>query len=187
LFSNFLFSNFLLFLFINYLKNNEAVRDIQEGEEISISYVDSSIDKDEKVRLLATQYFIHHECSQTDREALEANNKSKLISMKSKIKEQKKKAKEAMAATKTKSASPPTSSVPPTAPIPSALTPSTVEQEDIIEIDASSSGNVIDADHGEKEKLLNSKNKLEMELKKLSIERDKLRIAVAEKKEKDTN
>jgi|TARA_B100000795_G_scaffold269352_1_gene258488 hypothetical protein len=122
-----------------------AVRDMKEGEEITITYVDPSLSKDEKIRLLATQYFIHEVTSHEDTSP-ESVTTDKDVPLEI--------------------------STDPPAP---TTTPETeIKIPDIVEIEASAES-VIDADYALEAELRTEQLRLQQEMNELGIENHKLR------------
>ena len=160
-----------------------AVRPIAAGEEITISYVDPSLEKEQKTRLLSTQYFIHEEgTSSTDKEAHKSNQQAKISAFQSKIKKNKKKKKkkkvvvaeaEAEAEEAVKEKAPKENAPPPPPTVEEEkkmTTPSTTQVDTIMEIEASATGTVIDADYAEEATLLLEQERLKREVDLLAKE-----------------
>ena len=134
-----------------------AVRDIAAGEEVTITYVDPSIPSAEKIRLLATQYFIHEGRSVTDKDAHKSKFEDKKKKLLQKIKSEKSK----------------------------IITTESEEKEkakinipDIVEIEASAEGTIIDADHTLEAELRLEQLRLQEELESLGNEHDALKKEV---------
>ena len=158
-----------------------AVRPIAAGEEITISYVDPSLEKEQKTRLLSTQYFIHEEgTSSTDKEAHKSNQQAKIRAFQSKIKKNKKKKKkkkvvvaEAEVEEAVKEKAPKENAPPPPPTVEEEkkmTTPSTTQVDTIMEIEASATGTVIDADYAEEATLLLERERLKREVDLLAKE-----------------
>jgi len=165
-----------------------AVRPIAAGEEITISYVDPSLEKEQKTRLLSTQYFIHEEgTSSTDKEAHKSNQQAKISAFQSKIKKNKKKKKkkkvvvaeaEAEAEEAVKEKAPKENAPPPPPTVEEEkkmTTPSTTQVDTIMEIEASATGTVIDADYAEEATLLLEQERLKREVDLLAKESEELK------------
>ena len=123
-----------------------AVRDIAVGEEISITYVDPSLETEEKIRLLATQYFIHEEEKEEEKEEKKEEEKEEDPIAKPSVKPQE---------------------------------TSDVAAPAMIEIDASKTDGVIDADFDLEDRLLRERERLQVEVAELKKEGEELKKAVA--------
>ena len=146
-----------------------AVRDLALGEEITISYVDPGLAPEEKVRLLATQYFIHDEQEQQEQQAQQEQQK------------QQEAAEDTPDTRETKGNVEDASPASPAAP--SSATSSATRPpppEHILEIDAAApSDHDIDADHDEERRLLWEAHQLKESITSLSKEREELKKQVA--------
>ena len=149
-----------------------AVRDLALGEEITISYVDPDLAPEEKIRLLATQYFIHDEQEQQAQQAQQEQQKQQ---------KQQEAAEDTPDTHETKGnvedASPASPAVPSSATSSATRPP---PPEHILEIDAATpSDHDIDADHDEERRLLWEAHQLKESITSLSKEREELKKQVA--------